>query len=704
MKPSIYCSCMWTLALLYSIGRYEINAQGDKTAPNFSSLGMTRAPQASPPETLAKPDVAQRETTPVPTQNPTKIPTGKPTKKPTRNPTERPTGNPTAKPTRNPTETPTGNPTAKLTRNPTAKPTAQPTAKPTATQSAKPTTRLTANPTDKPSKQPTDILANKTDTESSTIAVSSEVPTSSPSKTPGAAPSKSPRTAAPAGKNDRVPVTGSPTDSPSTVLDTISPTGKPTESPTKNFPANDLGVRDETDYSAGTDAPTVPASESTTTATTIPTTITVTSVPSKSPNTDVPTRKPTVFPVTSRPSRRPTFNPRTLIPSTVPTTLDVVIVVEEEKEEDVSLLQQEQTEQNEKPKNPRVPSTTATPSQQTIPDVSKDYKATVVIKVSGISTLLTTASSLVVEHEVVNMLSEEIEEIEGVSVFFLRANLLHHSTFAVDDTERNDVTTLEMRIHALSVGKDTVQDVLFQKRIEKLLTNEKHQELQNRVLDALLIFAANQDDNQDPTSSNFDVSELENSSSDNTMNEVILMAILVFIFIALCGIAIGAVLFARRHRLNISTPFEKNSTNPSGQSHELQVKKSNSGFTGRSGVEAKAVLGSVIFAETRNVNGERLAPPSPSDIESCLSESVFSKTEFSESMLLTAYPSVMAAPSDEVEDDEGDFENIELVEGEENEKRQITTMLGSGDEFVQTVSCVQLAAKLSKVGIKPILD
>jgi len=31
-------------------------------------------------------------------------------------------------------------------------------------------------------------------------------------------------------------------------------------------------------------------------------------------------------------------------------------------------------------------------------------------------------------------------------------------------------------------------------------------------------------------------------------------------------------------------------------------------------------------------------------------------------------------------------------------------MLGSGDEFVQTVSCVQLAAKLSKVGIKPILD
>ena len=375
----------------------------------------------------------------------------------------------------------------------------------------------------------------------------------------------------------------------------------------------------------------------------------------------MPTESPSI------PSK-PTAVSATVTPSLDPTNNNVVVVVKEQQQADNG-------------NQPRLPST-ATPSPAVVvkeDDTSEEFEAMVTIEIAGISSLLDPSSSLVVENEVVQLLSEEIQEIEGVPVFFLKSKVESQSMFAVDDSGKNDVAIMDLRIHAISVGRGAVDEDLFRERVKLVLQEEKSKDLQKRIRAALLLFSSRGESGGNKDSQAVDITQLQDSGGGGSdINSVILVAIVVFVLIALCVLTIGVVFFVRRNRQKkgIDTHASHDSD------HRLDIEKTSSGQSGGSDVD-QSVLGSVIIAETKHFN-RKGRPKSPSDIESnCSHSSMLSQSNYSESVYTSSPPQISAAPYDET------LENIELVEVDEegpSNVAQIAAITGGRGDTVQTVS------------------
>ncbi|KAL7549722.1 hypothetical protein ACHAWF_012988 [Thalassiosira exigua] len=235
---------------------------------------------------------------------------GEPTERPTEEPSEHPTGEPTARPSGEPTEQPTGgpteHPTGKTTERPTREPRARPTWKPTSYPSWEPTARPTEEPTTHPTEEPTKISTEEPTNRSTKVptVLPTGAPTFSPSYEPTFQPTDVPTSSPivePAPPKSASEALGAlPLENP-----TFKPTLKPTESPSK------MPVR----------AP----SKSPTTEPTEPPSMTPSAMPSVAP-TNLPTNSPSKEP-TSKPSMSPTNDPTespsrgpTLMPSVNPTS------------------------------------------------------------------------------------------------------------------------------------------------------------------------------------------------------------------------------------------------------------------------------------------------------------------------------------------------------------------------------------------------
>ncbi len=144
------------------VGKTPVDLTDDPTeGPTDDTSSQTTPPTAEPSEgwTGSGPSEpfppTEGPTDPLPSDEPTDVPTIEPTEEPTDDPPIEPTDDPTIEPTEEPTDEPTIEPTEEPTDDPTIEPTEEPIEDPTIEPTEEPTDDPTIEPTEEPTEDPT---------------------------------------------------------------------------------------------------------------------------------------------------------------------------------------------------------------------------------------------------------------------------------------------------------------------------------------------------------------------------------------------------------------------------------------------------------------------------------------------------------------------------------------------------------------------
>lgn len=166
-----------------------------------------------------------------------------------------------------------------------------------------------------------------------------------------------------------------------------------------------------------------------------------------------------------------------------------------------------------------------------------EHEALVSIRVEGISELLDPASNLLVATTITHFFSDEISQIEGVPVFFLKTEIYAQSRLA--DAKNRDVVLVKAGVHAVAVG-GSIDDTAFTDQVQ-LKLNEKIEDLKDDLQSALDAFGGRL-----AGSDTDSVVNLGGGSSKS--NTVILVAVVASVMIVMLVLSIGCIAMARKEK------------------------------------------------------------------------------------------------------------------------------------------------------------
>jgi len=673
------------LVLFFADSVCKVNAQADPVTVIREEGARENEASPTPKPTTRKTDKPTLKPTNAPTPTPTKQPTRKPTDKPTPSPTEKATEKPTwwsqretDKPTNTPTKQPTGTPTIRPTQNPTEKPTSspttvQPTLRPTTVPTGNPTTvqPTSFKPSGEPSSSPTDQPTGNP-TQQVTLKPSGK-PTQSP--TVPVAETNAPTDAAPTNRphssfrdfvlanqanqtissfQDFAPAhQGNETLSHTAPQNHSLPTRKPSEVATDKPTAHPTMAPSASPSQKPSPSPSSAPSGSSSSAPTQ----TVTQEPSTEVVQGVLLESPTQKPTKSPSSLQPLVS--TLAPSVSPTTLksttNSAVTATTVLEDDKTDSEHDSTVTSDSP--PSTPNDSASSELQTLATIS----------ISDIGEELDEADSLVVETSIVQFLSKEITEIEGVPVFFLKAHIESQDI-------RSKISLLYVTLDAITVD-GTLDKSSFLDALGATLKDKRDQldEHIHTVLDAFSSRGTSK-----PAGSNTNTGD-----SDGGFNTVVVAAVISLAFIVLLTLLVGCVAMARKNDID---EYEKNIAKVTNNS----LGKSSQSFTGSksktysiTGSRSKSVSQSRSIGQSKSHGGsksiEAFEPVQHHyDIEMCMS----GPSDLS--VCSDKSPKLLAPPS---YDQSTMKEEVELVAIKEEgpTKAHIAAISGGGHQ-VQTVS------------------
>ena len=199
---------------------------------------------------------------------------------------------------------------------------------------------------------------------------------------------------------------------------------------------------------------------------------------------------------------------------------------------------------------------------------SNERQAVVSVALEGVPELLDPSSNLLVESAVTELLSEQVTEIEGVSIFFLKTQVLSQKPFPSRGGTTGEIVLVELRVHAVAVG-GRVDDRILEESIKQSLDKNKD-ELVEQLKSGLesLSFQGN---------SLADELDTGASGGNSSTNMVILVAVIASVMIGLLVFSIACIAVQRKQRNDIKDLRTRSSISGlSTQSHREIVTNNSS--------------------------------------------------------------------------------------------------------------------------------
>jgi hypothetical protein len=318
-------------------------------------------------------------------------------------------------------------------------------------------------------------------------------------------------------------------------------------------------------------------------------------------------------------------------------------------------------------------------------DGSVEYQTTVPLIVRGISPSLDPTSTLVVENAIAHFLSEEIKDIQGIPVFFLKTDI--ESQSMLSNPDGSSMTLLAIKVHAIVVGSSIEISVLHDSIEVTLRQNQEG--LGKDLIGALSSYSESTETNKDGEKN---ISAM--STTEGSTNEVFLVVVISATMMIVVVVCIGCLAAARIRRqgkgargLDGQTSNTGHSGNASNQPSKCNTSQSiTHQSSSQEGTEKRSSLDSQNI--TKNSTHTRSRSYGSSSGHSAIARI---GTSHSGSELFAAEGVLLGQNSN--------AENVELVgimEGDTSlTVAKITTIIGGGERTVSSLCVCSVHTLLS---------